>query len=367
MRIVLTGYFDRGNLGDDAMRDGLVHYLRTQHPDCHLSEFPLPSFSIAGIRNLVPFIRLLRRADVMLLNGGTYFHDGLGRRSYRILLSFVVVFTIARLCGVAIACAGIGVGPLRRPLPRALARLALSLCGVVLVRDLESAETLKRLGARTTVVQGFDLAALLALPDAGAAKRGSAVGLSLVPYFTNYYQRPDIDEHVVEALVTAFVTVRERNPELAVRVYAFHTGGGESDLALSTQLAERLGPHVPTILVACRSPREVLQEFTSLRALLATRYHALMLGYLAQVPVAAVQYDQKCVSLAAQVGLPHERRLFPQDMLSRGRIESSLSDLLTSDDAPARLPTVEAECLALRGLDEMMTLIAGARHNERGE
>jgi polysaccharide pyruvyl transferase WcaK-like protein len=363
MRIVLTGYFERGNLGDDAMRDGLVHYLRTRHSECDVRQVPLPSFSLSGLRKLGPFVRLLRRADVMLLNGGTYFHDGLGRRSYRILLSFVVIFVIARLSGVSIACAGIGVGPLRRPVPRALSRLALSLCSIVLVRDRESAATLTRLGARTSVVEGFDTAVLLARPDTSQAKRGSAVGVSLVPYFTNYYQRPDIDEQVVEALIAALVGLRDHDPDLAVRVYAFHTGAGESDLTLSTMLAERLSAYVPTALVECRSPRQVLEEFSALRALLATRYHALMLGYLAQVPVVAVQYDQKCVSLAEQIGLSDDVRLLPQDLLSRARIESALAGLLQQEYLIPLLDGDEAESRALQGLDQMMALITNPQQS----
>jgi polysaccharide pyruvyl transferase WcaK-like protein len=64
--------------------------------------------------------------------------------------------------------------------------------------------------------------------------------------------------------------------------------------------------------------------------LLATRYHAALLGYVTARPMIVVPYDAKCVALADQLGLAPSARLSPQELLDTALVEARLRALLRS-------------------------------------
>lgn len=311
-RVLLLGYFDRGNLGDDAMRDALLTFARYEHPHTRVRCIPLPELRAPSLLQLPSLLRSLRWADVAILAGGTHFHDGLGTRSLRILLTFSLMFVAARALGTSIAFAGIGVGPLHSRLARLLTKLIFAVSSVTLVRDSQSAEVVRSLSSRSKVIEGFDCASLLASAAPARVPRRDSVGISLVPYFASYECSRRGDLASVRSLRFALADWHRDRPSMTVQVFVFYQGRGENDTRISKELAASLAPDIPAELVHCENPGQTLRELATIDALVATRYHAALLGYLVGVPMIIIAYEKKCEVLAEQLGLPREAVLTPR-------------------------------------------------------
>jgi len=146
-RILLIGYFGRGNVGDDAMWQALRTYLAGELPSARVRSLPLPAMGRSSGREALHFLRTMRWADTIVLAGGSHFHDRYGTRSLRILLTFIVLFGCARALGARVCYAGVGIGPFRGRLPRVAMRALVRVADGILVRDAPSAIEARRAGA----------------------------------------------------------------------------------------------------------------------------------------------------------------------------------------------------------------------------
>lgn len=363
-RVLVVGYFERGNLGDNAMRDGLILFLRADRPGAEIRSLSLPAWNGAGVRESPTLVRSLWWADAVILAGGSHFHDRYGRRSFRILATHWLMFGAARLLRASVGYAAVGVGPLDTLLGRWLARRLLTISAVTLVRDRLSARTVERLGSERSVVLGFDSASLLRAPE---RQRGGVarIGISITPYFSVFEKDAARDRLAAHSLA-ATIGDRGSRQQLAVDVFPFNRRGFASDVQQSELLMDALGEHVSVEVHACAGTRETLRDLSGLAGLIATRYHAALLGYLAGVPMILVAYDEKCTALAEEISLPSHAVLRPQDLLSTQTIGTALAQMLEDPGSfQADLPQPEAAERAAGGLRDFTVLLLGERSYAR--
>lgn len=350
-RILLVGYFNRGNLGDDAMHQGLLEFYSEQFPDIEISSLPLPPWTLRSVAKTFHLLHKLWRSDAVVLAGGTHFHDAHKLRSHRILITHWLVFGSARLLGKRVGYAGVGIGPLRTRLGRWLTRRLANTAEAILVRDESSADTLRTLDTRIPFVRGFDSAVLLKLPTLGQTESNLTLGVSLLPYFTTFENNPQNDNKVIASL--AHVVQQLPNKDLKLDILAFHTQGFISDVPISKALLGRLSSSAH--VYECHSPYETLARLKNLGALLATRYHAALLGYVAGLPMIIVAYHEKCAALATEIGLPPHALITPADLLDSNRLSQTIRALMHDPDyfRPS-IPQAELQQHAVAGLTQFM-------------
>jgi polysaccharide pyruvyl transferase WcaK-like protein len=179
-----------------ALQDALGH----EEGWAETEWLPLPDFSPGEAKQALTLVRKLQTADAVILAGGTHFHDSFGLRSVRILTSFLILFGFARLFGAKIAHAGVGIGPIHTKTGRLLTKAILSLSAATLVRDSQSAETVRSLRSRTRLIEGFDLAVLLSAPPLERKLERRIIGLSIVPYFEFFERDKSLDTTAVRRL-----------------------------------------------------------------------------------------------------------------------------------------------------------------------
>jgi len=148
MDILLTGFFGEGNLGDDAILEGL---MRSAPPGTRFrvtagrhrlpaGPEPLPR---RGPGSWIPFLRALRASDVLILTAGTlqdWSFEGVTFPALRLLA--------ARWVGKPVSLWGAGLGPLRRASGRALAARVLRIPFTAWFRDGPSASLYQDLTGR---------------------------------------------------------------------------------------------------------------------------------------------------------------------------------------------------------------------------
>ena len=278
MRLLLSGYYGFGNLGDEAILAALVGHLHDRgHRVEVLSADPVGTRA----RHAVPACHRLRglawalgRSDALVSGGGGLLQDATSRRS---LLYYLGVLRAARAVGLRTVVYGQSVGPLsawgRRAVARALDGLP------VAVRDGGSIDLLGELGVPAARVA--DAALALAPPEV----RGGS-GLLLIP-------RADVDG-ARQALIRLASGASDAGE--SVTVAALQGGPDEAD-------ADAIARVVPTVRRArFDGPADALAACAAADAVVSVRLHGLVFAARAGTPHLGAAYDPKVPGFLTESG-----------------------------------------------------------------
>ena len=198
-KICIGGYAGCGNLGDDAILQGMIEALERngvpRRDVTALTGRPKRDEKRFGVRcvgrmNPAAILRALRGADVFVSGGGTLLQNRTGDRS---LAYYLALLRLARTCGCRTVCLG-GAGPLNGRDARRRVADELNRCAAVLMRDTVSLDLLREIGVsgghgandpRPLLRAGSDPAFLLPTPPSGRAAflRKTLTGTTGVPFF----------------------------------------------------------------------------------------------------------------------------------------------------------------------------------------
>jgi polysaccharide pyruvyl transferase WcaK-like protein len=358
---LLVGHYGGSNTGDEAMLSSLLDMLpgrlkiavTTKAKSIEQHEGKREVHAVHA--TVWSVLRALLAADIVLLGGGTHFHDDYRGtrliRHYRYMTRFVVVFAIARLLRKRVYFVGIGVGPFRHRATTVLTRLALALAHAVSVRDKASFEEAARLGAKGKTIQAFDLVAM-----AGGVRRPAltdqnclAVSLTDVPGIEGNRLNRDA---VLDLVGSSLEALLKTHSDIRIKIVIARGGNRESDIEVSHRLANMLAEYSERVSLVqyCPNPEDLLYELRTAGAACVMRYHAGMLAYLAGCRLLLLPYHRKLVDLGRELGLP-KSACPPLPDLNVDTLTQLLSNLMTSHALfTAQLPVSEARDLARRNL-----------------
>ncbi len=357
MRVLLSGYYGFGNLGDEALLEVIIAQLRLRFPGWDLevlSAAPGQTREQLGVAatprwNMSDVREAIRRADVVLSGGGGLLQSSTSLRSV-VYYAGILREAIRQKRKTMIFAQSIG------PLDSLGKFVVRSLCKGVdcaTVRDARSKVLLRQLLPGTPVEHTADPVFLYDLPieDFDLSREG----LDRAPYAVFSVRKvPALKEGVA---MLARVADRFADKH-GVRV-AFLPLGGASDAEVST-----------TIIRACKSAPMLLPECTLERAaailrgahvVVGMRLHALILAARFAVPFLAIPYDPKVGSLVDDLDYP----LPPLWVPGKGAPDTATADglvdrLMSQRDQLSALfttKTAEIRASAARNfdvLDELM-------------
>lgn len=328
MRLLLSGYYGFGNLGDEAILSGLVGAFRQRgHEVTVLSGDPAATevqHDVRAAHRTRGLIGELLRCDALVSGGGGLLQDVTSARS---LSYYLTTIRLARLIGKRVAIYGQSLGPLTGDGKRRVAR---AVRGVpAFWRDEQSRRLARELGLddRSTAD-----AALLLAPQRppGPADDGPVL---LVPRSGH----PDHNQ-ALQRLAGSLIDEGAR-----VTAVALHHGPDDAEVA-------GLMRAVPGVEVAdARSPAHLLELLAGVRFVVSARLHGCILAAAAGVPFAALSYDPKVEGFAERVGAP----------VFHAPVDASA--LLEATKEPAPLdPSRRAELVteADVGIDELFSALA---------
>jgi len=317
MRIVVSGYYGFGNLGDEAVLAATIAALRARIPAARITVLSGRPAQTRRLHNVsaVPrtgagVLRALAGADLFLSGGGSLFQDVTSARSAVYYLS---VLALAELLSRRTMVFAQGIGPLRRRPLRRLAALVLNRVSLLTVRDEDSLRTLRELNvARTAHLVADPVFALEPAPAEhvrqliGPRGAGPRIGLTLRPWQGDAY---------VGAVVEALQEVRSALGA-AIVVFPFHPA---RDLSLCRAAAAALGGQVVSDL----PPREMMAAIGTVDLLVGARLHALICGVATGVPPIGLSYDPKIDALFRRIGVG---QLLPLASLQAGQLHQAVLD-----------------------------------------
>jgi polysaccharide pyruvyl transferase CsaB len=351
--VLFSGYYGYNNIGDEAVLGGLLAGLRAADAGVTpvvLSGDPAATEALHGVaaRPRMGFGAVqaaLRKADLLVSGGGSLLQDVTSLRSP---LYYLGVLGLAQRAGVPTAAIAQGMGPLRAPWNRALARHVLDATRVISVRDEASAAFLHDIGVTRPPIEITADPAFLLAPeetprlaewwDAHIPADRPVIGVALRRW----------PHHNPPARYTA---IADGLAALAAETGAFLLFVPmqyADDLPVSVQMAGWT-PAESRVLDVPLTPRETLAVVGRCGCIVAMRLHTLIFAAARGVPALGIAYDPKVLDFALSADLPLPPRW----------------EHLTTDEFTANLRAVWAarEAIARGVAARAGTLTARARRN----
>jgi polysaccharide pyruvyl transferase CsaB len=380
-RILFTGYFGGGNLGDEAILSVELGRFR-EALDGRLEPVvatvdPALTTRLHGEVETVPFfdVRALSAAiagsDLVVWGGGGLLQDHWRVPAEELFLdprggvpAYLRVPLLAAARGRPCVVYGQGVGPLTEPESRRLVGLALSRVDAITVRDAASAELLLECGVTGRPILTTADPVVSIRPASAERGRALLAGAGLDPARGPVLAviprvPPDGGLSWLDPLCAALKEVALRIGTSILLVPFDPEKGGDAHTC--GEIAARLSSSLPVAtLDGWRSAEDVAACLGLCALTVATRLHGLYLSVLSGTPVVALDYDPKVRSAAREFG--DDVPVLSLSGLDARGLASTLSKTL--EEAPALGPRLLAVLEALRrresgNLESALALLRG--------
>jgi len=310
-RILISGYYGCGNIGDEAILGGLLAGFRRLCPEAAvvvLSADPAATSAEYGVEaiprfSLKAFWRELARAQLFVSGGGGLLQD---TTSWRSPLYYLALLRLARRRRVPSAALCQGIGPLRRGWVKRLVARTLLSTDLIVVRDEASVRLLAEMGLPLSSIHlGADAAWLLD-PSSGetaeALLREKGLGLTgaMIGLFLRRVPKSPLSSsrELWEAIAAALGEFLGRHRARAVFVPMQRPGdvevGEEVMRRLKGEVRQLRGLHLPADLLALSGCFQLA---------VGMRLHGLIFAARMGVPLLGISYDPKIDAFLSQAGL----------------------------------------------------------------
>ncbi len=279
MKVLISGYYGFGNLGDEALLSGILGGL-TGHRVTVLSQRPPETRALhdVGATHCLTGLPTLLACDALISGGGGLLQDKTSARSLRYYLS---VIALARRLGKRVIVYGQSVGPLSTAGEKAVAKTLRGL--PVAVRDQPSQTLLARLGVPATLVA--DAALLLPVPEADVHRDAPVL----------FIPRGSLTD-----TTRAFAQVARNLHDAGVAVAGLALQENEDGEALG-----HIAKAVPALTrLFAQTPQAALRHIAGSRYVVSARLHGLIFAASAGRPFSGVAYDPKVSAFLTETGRP---------------------------------------------------------------
>ncbi len=288
-QMFLFGYFGANNFGDEWT---LASFLKgaegiglkreqisviSRNPDKTRNEHGI----VAVPRIWKAILSRISKCQVIVGCGGSLLQDV---TSFRSLAFYCLLIWVAKIAGKKVALLGQGLGPLKRPLSKTLARRAINACDLVTFRERESLKLAKGLGCK---LDNCFLTADITFAWDEIPKRQltSSIAVNL---------RPVKKHWSVVNLTEALKRITREGEKILL-------------LPLQPQVDENTLLPLAKILSSrwhrYETWRDGLVGVASCKLLLAMRLHALIAACILGVPFVGLNYDPKVANILGEVAV----------------------------------------------------------------
>ncbi len=301
-RVLLSGYYGFGNLGDEALLEVIVERMRRRFPSAQLevlSATPQATAASHGVAstprwNWRAIRAAVARSDVVLSGGGGLLQNATSLRS---LLYYAGILREAIRARRKTMVFAQSVGPLDF-WGRLVVRQFCKGLDRATVRDEKSRRLLETLLSRTPIEHTADPVFLYEGPEGegdlsaeGLGPESGAYAVVSVRKSASFRDGPAIIARAVDRLA-------QRHDIRA----AFLPLGGAADAVISTDVIRACKSN-PVLLPEC-SLAKAASIFRSARVVVGMRLHALVLAARYAVPFLAIAYDPKVSALCEDLAYP---------------------------------------------------------------
>lgn len=332
-KIVISGYYGFGNMGDEAILSSIVRRLNEKIPDLSVTvlsasftSYLSQQFNVKCVNRMSPLsvTREMAGADLFISGGGGLLQDVTGVNTVRYYLALV---KLAKIFCRKVMYYAQGIGPLHSESARRLVRDFSEPVDVITVRDEESRSLLEDIGvSRPPVIVTAD--PVITLEGASLCRA--------VEMMKQEGLDPASGERRIAISVRPWNTEKDYLSEIASAASALSRKYGarivlipfqkSQDLETCEALAEKI--EGAAVVRGDYTPEDLIAFIASMDFLIAMRLHALIFAASAETPMAGIVYDPKVEIFSRALDVPH----WPVDRLDSGVIAAAAEKVLDDPD-----------------------------------
>ena len=293
-KFVLSGYFGFKNFGDEAILSVLVNKLKdldhritiiSSDPKYTISKFKhvrsIYTFNLKDITNAI------YKSDYLISGGGSLLQDTTSLKS---LIYYLLIIFIAQILGKKVIIFAQGIGPIRNKLGIFLTKLILKRCNYVSVRDLKSFELLKTWEIESELLCD----PIFSTKIREDVEKEEKVAIQLRNFKT-------MNEDFIDRLAQK---VSQEFSDKQIEIYSFQDAIDLEVCKRFEKSLKLLNPDIKVNLYANLTDEEIVNNLAKAKYLIAMRFHAIIIGLLAEVKTLAINYDIKVEKIANEFNLP---------------------------------------------------------------
>ncbi len=339
MKITICGNYGIGNLGDEAILDGLMKILNTSFPKAILtvmSSFPKQTTKNHGLNSIYYFpagfrsffysifslnffktFKNIWNCDLFVLGGGGLFND---EKKKAVWIWFVqAIWPI--LLRKKLVMLGQSVGPLHSYFGKKLCKFVFMKAMLVTVRDQGSKKLLENLGIKKIYVYG-DLALANGYDIEGKPRLEKTIVLSL---------RDWIDENSTEKdkIFVELIDFLFERYKLKTIFVPFQTNQ-HSDLDRATRLSKLLKYPESMIIILEKIDYRIATEIISkAKFCIGMRLHSIIFSLISVKPAIVISYSEKVRNFAEEAGF---KEILDYQKINLKDLKNSIEHLLLDYD-----------------------------------
>lgn len=285
-KAILSGYYGKGNGGDEALLASLLQMLPPSIEPIVLSGNPEETRQQYGVEardrmNTFPIFKLLQESDIFIWGGGSLIQD-----STSLTNSFYYggLMGLAQKMGLKTIAWAQGIGPLNSPITRAIAQKCFNGCTAVSVRDAGSASLLTKWKTPFTLapdpVWALDSLPVVELENLPTPR----VAVNLRSHSTLTPPRLAI---LTEALIKF-----QKATNTFILLLPFQAS---QDLAIAQKIHQKIPKN--SQIVSLTNPRELKGIFTGVNMTIGMRLHCIIMAASSGCNCFPLSYDPKVTNL----------------------------------------------------------------------
>ncbi|EAZ92776.1 polysaccharide pyruvyl transferase CsaB [Crocosphaera chwakensis] len=293
MRAVISGYYGKGNGGDEALLMSLLQMLPSEIEPIVLSANPRKTHEQYGVktcpnRSAFPILDTLKNSDIFIWGGGSLMQDVTSLASP---IYYAGLMALAQQKGLKTIAWAQGIGPLNNPFTRWLTHQVLLGCTAVSVRDYKSAELLSK----------WHINPLIAPDPVWALTAKSVSGLADLPapkVAVNLRSHPLLTSERLKILTQALIDFQKATNTCLLLV-PFQSS---QDLQIARYIAGKLPGNYK--IIQLENPRELKGVFKGVEMTIGMRLHSLIMAASEECKCFALSYDPKVNHLMEEIEIP---------------------------------------------------------------
>lgn len=302
--LVYGGWFGSGNLGDEAILQGVNQIIKKKLPEANLTalsinpDYTYENTGVRGekiesprtlLRNRERYLKLFKNTDAHLLTGGTPFYD-YGH------LSRVVHLGLPALSARKVYCFGVGSKPITSLQGREITRMLLKNTAIISTRDVISKQILQSLSGKLGKPINVTGDSALMLDPVKTQKENDHV-LFCPRRLTENHKilfHQETDRATINRIRHMQALAADRLIEEGYRVsfMPFHCVAPDDDREEIRVIRNLMRCEVE-ILPRPKDTTDALREIGSSTLVVGLRLHSLILASIQATPFVTVDYDIK--------------------------------------------------------------------------
>lgn len=317
MKIVISGFYGAGNLGDESILSSILSSIKKQSPN---AEFTILSLNPVETRKLYSvnavfrpdfgpkwfqtdfkeMLNAIKKSDLVIIGGGGLLEDV---HNYFSIPRYLHTVILAKLFRKPVMFYSVGVGPISNKVSKFMVRSICSISDLITVRDQKSKEILDHLGiSKVPIIVSEDPVFLLEAIDSNLAKKilikeKIPLNKPLIGVSVRQIEWHNLNYSCLAKFLDYLVSSQDVN----IVFVPFGREASPTDLDLSRQIIDQM-KHKAYVLEEIYSPSETLGIIKQFNFLIGMRFHSLMMGAIAGIPTLGICYLPKVEALLTKLG-----------------------------------------------------------------